>query len=366
MPTLTQAQIDELERISLIDVNNFTNQDAIDYYTTLSNAGFKYGELALGVVRNDVGAGKFANAFAKSVADDKDIDFSVGSANWIKMQGNLIKQDYLARDGNFSQELSWKIHDANHTIAFQSVGLGAETWTVHAPLTYSDPAAADAAWVSFLDEDGFMEHWAVDGVQTFINTLGNQNDIESQAIWRYHAIDSFAEFTQAEFLSFYSYLNDPVATTGNYNNLISVHSDIQTLLSTAALTGYAVSDIISNFSQNISNVINGVGNTVIDLSSFISNLVASQNAAQDVVTRRVDPLIFDLDGDGVELLTVDNGVYWDLDQDDFVEQAGWVAPDDGLLAFDQNGDGVISDQNELFGTDTQVTMFLMETMETTH
>ena len=32
-----------------------------------------------------------------------------------------------------------------------------------------------------------------------------------------------------------------------------------------------------------------------------------------------------------------------------VEASGWVAPDDGLLAFDRNGDGFVTDHTELFG-----------------
>lgn len=61
MPTLTQAQIDELNRIQSIAIENFTNQDAIDYYTVLDQAGFKYGTLALGVVQNNTPQGKYAN-----------------------------------------------------------------------------------------------------------------------------------------------------------------------------------------------------------------------------------------------------------------------------------------------------------------
>lgn len=42
--------------------------------------------------------------------------------------------------------------------------------------------------------------------------------------------------------------------------------------------------------------------------------------------------------------------YFDMDGDGFAEAAGWVAPDDGLLALDENGNGTIDDATELFGT----------------
>ncbi|MAY99350.1 MAG: hypothetical protein CMH32_02355, partial [Micavibrio sp.] len=64
----------------------------------------------------------------------------------------------------------------------------------------------------------------------------------------------------------------------------------------------------------------------------------------------LSPLVLDLDGDGVELHDIDETVtFFDLDGDGVLEATGWVAPDDGLLAFDRNGDGVINDGTELFG-----------------
>ncbi|MEZ5926569.1 MAG: calcium-binding protein [Hyphomicrobiaceae bacterium] len=64
----------------------------------------------------------------------------------------------------------------------------------------------------------------------------------------------------------------------------------------------------------------------------------------------VDPLVLDLDGDGLELLPQTNlSPAFDLDDDDFAELTGWVAPDDGLLARDLDGDGAITSVAELFG-----------------
>ena len=62
-----------------------------------------------------------------------------------------------------------------------------------------------------------------------------------------------------------------------------------------------------------------------------------------------DPLVIDLDGDGIELVRQADGVYFDIDNDGFAEKAGWVSGDDGLLARDLNGNGLIDNQGELFG-----------------
>ena len=63
-----------------------------------------------------------------------------------------------------------------------------------------------------------------------------------------------------------------------------------------------------------------------------------------------DPLVLDLDGDGIE--TVDrfqSGAYFDVDGDYFRERTGWLKSDDGFLVADWNGNGVIDDIAEMFG-----------------
>ena len=65
------------------------------------------------------------------------------------------------------------------------------------------------------------------------------------------------------------------------------------------------------------------------------------------------PLVLDLNGDGVALSAVDDGaVYWDIDQDGMAEATAWITGGDGLLAIDRNGDGIITDHSELFGTES--------------
>jgi hypothetical protein len=69
-------------------------------------------------------------------------------------------------------------------------------------------------------------------------------------------------------------------------------------------------------------------------------------------TVRIDPLMLDLDGDGIETTNVKDGAYFDHDGNGFAEQTGWAASDDGILVMDRNGDGTINDGKELFGDQT--------------
>ena len=70
----------------------------------------------------------------------------------------------------------------------------------------------------------------------------------------------------------------------------------------------------------------------------------------------------DLDGDGVELISLDDSTtQFDIDADGFAEITGWVKPDDGLLAIDLNSDGNINNRDELFGVDASTDGFMVLT-----
>ncbi|MBO9403220.1 hypothetical protein [Shimia sp. R9_3] len=50
------------------------------------------------------------------------------------------------------------------------------------------------------------------------------------------------------------------------------------------------------------------------------------------------PIILDLDGDGVEI-AFGTQVYFDIDEDGYLEQTSWASADDGFLVIDLNADG---------------------------
>lgn len=61
-----------------------------------------------------------------------------------------------------------------------------------------------------------------------------------------------------------------------------------------------------------------------------------------------DPIVLDLDGDGVELTSAEDGVRFDHNADGTSEKAGWVGADDGLLVLDVDGSGRIENGTEVF------------------
>ncbi|MGY0341746.1 calcium-binding protein [Xylella fastidiosa] len=65
-----------------------------------------------------------------------------------------------------------------------------------------------------------------------------------------------------------------------------------------------------------------------------------------------DPLVLDLDGDGIETVAAGKHILFDHDGDGITHASGWIKSDDGLLVLDRNGNGRIDNGSELFGADT--------------
>ena len=75
--------------------------------------------------------------------------------------------------------------------------------------------------------------------------------------------------------------------------------------------------------------------------------------AQAEQNRRIDPLVFDLGGDGITTVSLEeSNAFFDLDNNGFAEKTSWVGAKEGLLSYDKNGDGIINGGNELFGDRT--------------
>ena len=71
---------------------------------------------------------------------------------------------------------------------------------------------------------------------------------------------------------------------------------------------------------------------------------------QKVMKKFNDPLVLDLDGDGITLDGLSSASRkFDLNDTGFAVRTGWAGPGDGFLALDRNGDGLINDIGELFG-----------------
>lgn len=79
----------------------------------------------------------------------------------------------------------------------------------------------------------------------------------------------------------------------------------------------------------------------------LGGILGPFNRAKVTPPTRFDPIVFDIDSDGVETTTIENGTYFDHAGDGFAEQSAWVGNDDGILVTDTNSNLVIDNGSEL-------------------
>ncbi|MBE9591120.1 putative Ig domain-containing protein [Moraxella sp. K127] len=81
-----------------------------------------------------------------------------------------------------------------------------------------------------------------------------------------------------------------------------------------------------------------------------------ESPTQGYIKKYYDPIILDLDGNGVGTASKFgyHGAMFDHDGDGVATATGWVDKSDGLLVRDVNGDGKINDGSELFGDNTRL------------
>ncbi len=73
----------------------------------------------------------------------------------------------------------------------------------------------------------------------------------------------------------------------------------------------------------------------------------------DTPPNETDPIIFDLNGDGIQTTTTPyQGVKYDYNNDGFAERIAWAAKDDGVLVVDANNDGVIQGSSDIILSST--------------
>ncbi len=110
-------------------------------------------------------------------------------------------------------------------------------------------------------------------------------------------------------------------------------------------------------SESMSFASNGVVNTAdgrtiaFDVSLSMSNEVyqtLSTSVTADIASQFCDPLIVNFNGSAAEL--TQTKFSFDLDADGSADQVSMASGNSGFLALDKNGDGIINNGSELFGT----------------
>ncbi|KQP08990.1 hypothetical protein ASF45_07920 [Pseudorhodoferax sp. Leaf265] len=105
----------------------------------------------------------------------------------------------------------------------------------------------------------------------------------------------------------------------------------------------------------------GIGASLLDVNYPLSPrpvVSRSIGATPDPLVKTIhyipytDPLILDLDGDGLEITPLSAGILFDANGDAIKTGTAWAGADDGLLVWDRNANGQIDSGRELFGDET--------------
>ncbi|MEO1564326.1 MAG: hypothetical protein AAFR98_12885 [Pseudomonadota bacterium] len=368
MPTLTQAQITELAALANKSLTQFTNADAIRYYEILHQAGFSYGTLALGVViEGDTShsqyssysslSGKYANTYSSLVADDFNVDFSVGSTAWLEMQHRLMQNDWSDRVSTPNFELSYNDIDDNHADAFNVVGLPPKTFTAHVPVSQLmdiNASTGESLWAALKTGGNGYAETAIDGLATVSSLIvtnpaqsaGNiVQDIVDKANWSAKSFKAFVAlgtvYVQGELApALYQEFWDQYDALDEFFGSLFPSGEIP------ELTAADVSVITPHAGDS----------EVLPTSSWYSSTLTFFGVT---LTAFWDPLVIDIDGDGItadyEPPTFVGGqniyqTYFDLDGDGFAQAVGWHG--DGFLVRDLNSNGRIDNGLEMFGDAT--------------
>ncbi len=111
----------------------------------------------------------------------------------------------------------------------------------------------------------------------------------------------------------------------------------------SGLTGGAIIDWVND--QNI-------GSKIYDWTHPVSNSIGTTPDPLVKTIRYVDPLILDLDDDGLEITPLARGVLFDANGDTIKTGTAWAGAEDGILVWDRDGNGLIESGQELFGDET--------------
>ena len=78
-----------------------------------------------------------------------------------------------------------------------------------------------------------------------------------------------------------------------------------------------------------------------------------RDTAQKFIQTFGDPLTLDLNNDGIHTVPLKAPpLLFDINASGIKISTGWIAPDDGLLVLDRNGNGMVDNGSELFGDAT--------------
>jgi hypothetical protein len=283
--------------------------DAGNYYKTLSENGHDYGNLAYEAATDSGFWGQYANNFL----ENKSLELGI-SIDRNKIMLELMDEDYRRREENDWNPISTDEIRQYHYKVFERNQLARSAWTG----TFLDNRFGPAVWCQ-----------GCNGVERQGQTIPDA----LQNLWRNIVTEPGNTFDQA--VGFFSdALGDGVFSETVADFSLDVTGSIE------------LAGLVKTFFQMLATSAQNYLNIAVWARSFFL-------FAKNWVWPR-DPIILDLDGNGLETVGLAANIHFDHDGDGVLTKTGWAGKNDALLVWDRNTNGSIDTGAELFGDFTML------------
>ena len=123
----------------------------------------------------------------------------------------------------------------------------------------------------------------------------------------------------------------------------------------SAFGGWAAGEVTGALIDEFNNL--AIGSRFFDLTRVDPRVNTSTTDAINWVPPRRDPLVLDLDGNGITTSGFNPAapILFDQDGDGTLTATGWIAAGEAIVVRDLNGNGRIDSERELFGDNTLLT-----------
>lgn len=220
-------------------------------------------------------------------------------------------------------------------------------------ISYGLDLVQDADWYEIIDK---LQEWAAD--ESNGTTVLEPIVVDSDTVGVYrdkiqdarNAVNSLSSYFSAN-LSLEKILSGETSWN-EIKNLMDSTGDWDAINLLSQLTTAIVN--LANFYQENKAIVEGISKSIDNNISIINALAQTLDTyliEKIHETIGEDPLVLDLNGDGVQTISIlDSTTKFDLTEQTEIAH-GWISPEDGFLALDKNKNGVIDSRAELFGSE---------------
>ncbi len=354
----TQADINAtLATLSYEGNVGFSGVDTLTVTSTDSDAGSDVD--TIDIVVNDAPVNTVPAA--QSVAEDTPL--AIGGISVTDPNGNLASTQLSVNHGTLTVVLAGAATisaGANGSSDLTIAGTEADINATLASLSYQGNLnfhGSDELTVTSMDNVGVLPGSDIDTVGITVTPV---NDIPELTVFA-STVDTTLQNTQVEVsFSDLTAQGDEADVDGTVDGFVVQSVTSGTLLLGA--TAGTATPFIAGVNDTITAGTNaywtpGVGDSGAALNAFTVVALDNDGAesaapVQVTVQVTVPPVVIDLDGDGLEFLGLsDSTIHFDIDGDGQAEQTAWASGDDGVLAYDFNKDGKITERSEVVFTD---------------